>query len=128
MAVAGLECVRWLPRNNGWCQGDDLKVSARTLAYRTFLGPSPGTTCLLYCTAGRELLSGTQKVSDPGRGMEGLGKDKGRPQGRARAPTVAVTGSGEEGEDLRAWLQAEEEQLECTVAAKKKKKKNSAMQ
>ncbi|CEI38968.1 unnamed protein product [Fusarium venenatum] len=50
--------------------------------------------------------------------MEGLGKDKGRPQGRARAPTVAVTGSGEEGEDLRAWLQAEEEQLKCTVAAK----------
>jgi len=26
--------------------------------------------------------------------MEGLGKDKGRPKGRARAPTVAVTGSG----------------------------------
>ncbi|CAF3465640.1 unnamed protein product [Fusarium graminearum] len=69
---------------------------------------------------GRELLSGTQKVSDPGRGMEGLGKDKGRPKGRARAPTVAVTGSGEEGEDLRAWLQAEEEQLEWTVAAKQR--------
>jgi hypothetical protein len=26
--------------------------------------------------------------------MEGLGKDKGRPKGRARALTVAVTGSG----------------------------------
>lgn len=26
--------------------------------------------------------------------MEGLGKDKGRPKDRARAPTVAVTGSG----------------------------------
>ncbi|CAG1997218.1 unnamed protein product [Fusarium graminearum] len=52
--------------------------------------------------------------------MEGLGKDKGRPKGRARAPTVAVTGSGEEGEDLRAWLQAEEEQLEWTVAAKQR--------
>ncbi|KAH7209291.1 hypothetical protein DER44DRAFT_744490 [Fusarium oxysporum] len=42
----------------------------------------------------RDLLSGTQKVSDPGRRMEGLGKDKGRPKDRARAPTVAVTGSG----------------------------------
>lgn len=71
-----------------------MKVSARALAYSTFLGSSPGTTCLLHCTAGRELLSGTQKVSDPSRGMEGLGKDKGRPKGRARAPTVAVTGSG----------------------------------
>lgn len=92
-----------------------MKVSARALVYSIFLGSSPGTTCLLHCTAGRELLSGTQKVSDPSRGMEGLGKDKGRPKGRARAPTVAVTGSGEEGEDLRLWLQAEENRLQCTV-------------
>lgn len=54
-----------------------------------------GTSCLLCVQQyERDLLSGTQKVSDPGRRMEGLGKDKGRPKDRARAPTVAVTGSG----------------------------------
>ncbi|KAH7267190.1 uncharacterized protein BKA55DRAFT_533976 [Fusarium redolens] len=56
-------------------------------------GISPGFSLPVLVQV-RDLLSGTQKVSDPGRRMEGLGKDKGRPKDRARAPTVAVTGSG----------------------------------
>lgn len=56
-------------------------VSARALAL-AYLG-----RC--YCAAVRDLLSGKQKVSDPGRRMEGLGKDKGRPKDRARAPNKA---------------------------------------